>query len=873
MANSKKSLSKLEQEYNRINQSSVRDVKDAAEKLKALDRITNEMQRQNKLMSEQLDDVKDYDNVLKSIAGKVGKNNNFYKENNKILNQTKIQMNGIASILKTSTTLTNEQKDAAYKVAGGYKDSVYSVTKILDSLIPVKKNNNEIRDVIQQQIEEQKAFIKTIDTTTEDGKDLKKVLEAQLEVLEKMGPAAQAAAQDMQAMGDAGEMLSNTGFGKGLDKFLSVTKKFRGGKGAGSIGEVVGNLQSKRGAAGMLGQAGKGMVGMLGGVAKFLGPIGLATGAIMAAASFFNSGQAAKTAVRMAALTGGNLDEAGKDAMKGSKEYRDIITEFNYGLPRQLQRQAAEDNFEYNKGLANDSLQYDQSLVKDKINYENSLLKDQIQFRQNQESQTLDANNAQRKALFTSDMGRFKSAISVSERALQAIGSSTQAVLDTVKNVGVSLGTGLSSQVKLATAASGLATQYMSSADDVLSMSNTFRLMDKSSAETGTNMAAGVGAFAELNDMSPAQLFKQMSDSQQEIFKYSNFTTSQFATQAVLLSKMNTSMSSMSKASDSMVLNYKDSIKSEMSLSAMLGKNVNLSEVRARLMSGDMAGGASALKTALGGVDIGSMNAFQKQALSQATGMDVNELMNLTQSKGGGVTGTIAEKNAIKTGKDIANGALQQDIANEASKLKLEQKFRKENLDFEQKERLQMLGVEQQMRLQGIALEQSFRIKSATLKAEQDIKDLQNKYVKEVMSEQIISGLSSQYKNTLDVNKVTTKTQGVGVTPMGGISYTNLADSTKKGGEPTVAAINTNNKLQEVKLTQQMAKQTRLLSESEYSVKLQQEMVAMLGLSTQMLGKIMDNTANGTDVTLDGKSLRQSLLNQARRNYGVARTT
>jgi hypothetical protein len=485
----------------------------------------------------------------------------------------------------------------------------------------------------------------------------------------------------------------------------------------------------------------------------------------------------------------------------------------------------------------------------------------------------LDANNAQRKALFTSDMGRFKSAISVSERALQAIGSSTQAVLDTVKNVGVSLSAGLSSQVKLATAAAGLATQYMSSADDVLSMSNTFRLMDKSSAETGTNMAAGVGAFAKLNDMSPAQLFKQMADSQQEIFKYSNFTTSQFATQAVLLSKMNTSMSSMSKASDSMVLNYKDSIKSEMSLSAMLGKNVNLSEVRARLMSGDMAGGASALKTALGGVDIGSMNAFQKQALSQATGMDVNELMNLTQSKGGGVTGTIAEKNAIKTGKDIANGALQQDIANEASKLKLEQKFRKENLDFEQKERLQMLGVEQQMRLQGIALEQSFRIKSATLKAEQDIKDLQNKYVKEVMSEQIISGLSSQYKNTLDVNKVTTKTQGVGVTPMGGISYTNLADSTKKGGEPTVAAINTNNKLQEVKLTQQMAKQTRLLSESEYSVKLQQEMVAMLGLSTQMLGKIMDNTANGTDVTLDGKSLRQSLLNQARRNYGVARTT
>ena len=872
MAKSKKSLSKLEQEYAKINYAPVKDANDVEEKLKALKRITDEVKRQTKLMAEQLDDATEYDGILKSIGSKVSKNNNFYKETGKILNQTKIQMNGIASILKTSTTLTNEQKDAAYKVAGGYKDSVYSVTKILDSLIPVKKNNNEIKDIIQEQIEEQKAFIKTIDTTTQDGKDLKAVLEAQLKVLEKMGPAAQAAAQDMQAMGDAGEMLSNTGFGKGLDKFLNVTKKFRGGKGAGSIGEVVGNLQSKRGAAGMLGQAGKGMVGMLGGVAKFLGPIGLATGAIMAAANFFNSGEAAKTAIRMAALTGGNLDEAGKDAMKGSKEYRNIITEFNYGLPRKLQRQAAEDNFEYNKSLATDALQYDQSLVKDGINYENSLLKDQIQFRQNQESQTLDANNAQRKALFTSDMGRFKSAISVSERALQAIGSSTQAVLDTVKNVGISLATGLSSQVKLATAAAGLATQYMSSADDVLSMSNTFRLMDKSSAETGANMAAGVGAFAKLNDMSPAQLFKQMADSQQEIFKYSNFTTSQFATQAVLLAKMNTSMSTMSKASDSMVLNYKDSIKAEMSLSAMLGKNVNLSEVRAKLMSGDMAGGASALKTALGGVDINSMNAFQKQSLSQATGMDINELMNLTQSKGGGAAGTISEKNAAKTGASIANGALNQDIANEAAKLKLEQKFRKESLEFEQKERLQMLGVEQQMRLEGIRLEQTFRIKAATLAAEQDILDLQNKLVKEVMSEQVISGISGQYKNSLDVSRVQSKTQGVGITPAGGISYTSLADSTKKGAQPTVAAIDTNNKLQETKLNQTIAKQTRLLSESEYSVKLQQEMVAMLGINASLLQQISDNTTNDTRVNINGKILTQTLLNQARRSYGVART-
>ena len=46
----------------------------------------------------------------------------------------------------------------------------------------------------------------------------------------------------------------------------------------------------------------------------------------------------------------------------------------------------------------------------------------------------------------------------------------------------------------------------------------------------------------------------------------------------------------------------------------------------------------------------------------------------------------------------------------------------------------------------------------------------------------------------------------------------------------------------------------------------------LLGLSTQILAKIMENTAGDKDITLDGKSIRGSLLNQARKNYGVART-
>jgi hypothetical protein len=305
----------------------------------------------------------------------------------------------------------------------------------------------------------------------------------------------------------------------------------------------------------------------------------------------------------------------------------------------------------------------------------------------------------------------YKTALSVSERALNAIGSSTDAVLESVKEFGAQLGTSLKEQMSMATSAAGLGKLFQTGGTEILKMSKNFRLMDKSSAKTAFNNIAGLKAFAKLNEINPGELFKQMADATEDVMKYSNMTTSQYATQAILLSNMNISMKDMAAASGTMVLNYKDSIKSEMSLSAMLGRNVNLSEVRARLMSGDMAGGASALKSALGGIDIGSMNAFQKQELSKSTGMGVDQLMSLTQSKGAGVKGTLAEAAGLKTGADIAKGALDMDVSLAGQRLGMEQAQRAEMMKFEQRERLIMMQLEQAQKLKMLEVEAYFRVK------------------------------------------------------------------------------------------------------------------------------------------------------------------
>ena len=49
-------------------------------------------------------------------------------------------------------------------------------------------------------------------------------------------------------------------------------------------------------------------------------------------------------------------------------------------------------------------------------------------------------------------------------------------------------------------------------------------------------------------------------------------------------------------------------------------------------------------------------------------------------------------------------------------------------------------------------------------------------------------------------------------------------------------------------------------------------MVALLGLNAQISQQIFENTKGDRTITIAGNRLNDTLLNQSRRNYGVART-
>jgi hypothetical protein len=163
------------------------------------------------------------------------------------------------------------------------------------------------------------------------------------------------------------------------------------------------------------------------------------------------------------------------------------------------------------------------------------------------------------------------------------------------------------------------------SVDNLANVQQAFKLLDGVSAKSALNMAEGTRAMAEQAGLNVGDIMNEVASASEMALDYQIQSGKALARQVVYAKSLGVSFSEVAKAGQSMVLNYKDSIKAEMSLSAMLGKNVNLSEVRAKFMSGDQEGALKSLQAQ--GLKPSDMNMFQKQALQQALGgMDLSSL-------------------------------------------------------------------------------------------------------------------------------------------------------------------------------------------------------------------------------------------------------
>lgn len=176
------------------------------------------------------------------------------------------------------------------------------------------------------------------------------------------------------------------------------------------------------------------------------------------------------------------------------------------------------------------------------------------------------------------------------------------------------------------------------SVENISSLSEMFQRVDGATESTAMNLTEGLRAMADQAGIGLGALTREMAEASKDMLGYQIKSGPALAKQVAYAKTLGVSFNDIAKAGKSMVMNYKDSIKNEMQLSAMLGKNVDLSEVRAKFASGDQAGAMEALKAQ--GLDPASMDMFQQEQLSQALGgMDLSSLQKIATKEGKNVGG------------------------------------------------------------------------------------------------------------------------------------------------------------------------------------------------------------------------------------------
>jgi len=249
-------------------------------------------------------------------------------------------------------------------------------------------------------------------------------------------------------------------------------------------------------------------------------------------------------------------------------------------------------------------------------------------------------NAASKTALFGKGLGSVGYA--ASQLQLAGISAETIATATSAASKSGSGSTKLAADMAIFAERSGL------SVDNLANVQQAFKLLDGVSAGTALNMAEGTRAMAEQAGLNVGDIMNEVASASEMALSYQIQSGNALARQVVYAKSLGVSFNEVAKAGQDMVLNYKDSIKAEMSLSAMLGKNVDLSQVRAKFASGDTEGAMESLRAQ--GLDPSQMNMFQQQQLQQATGgMDLNTLKKLATpgfQEGVGTVGTLEEKSA-----------------------------------------------------------------------------------------------------------------------------------------------------------------------------------------------------------------------------------
>jgi len=517
-----------------------------------------------------LNNFDEYENSLNSITNVLGKQSDLYELVNKKLNSTKKAIGTISDLMSKNSDLTKNQADGIEDAANAYKDFQKTVAK---SNLELKKGTitqSQYNDAIQDSYKSYESLVQSISNSGKTSKRVLKILEKMKDEMQSFNEAAKKSEESLQGMGSVLDSIGSSGI-------PAISQ----------LSDLLKNIANKDAP----------------GAKMAMTALGAAIGGL--AANYFG----AKQQVAIEAY----FDEiqAGYDL---AKEIRSADIEAGF-IPRktglEVEKTRLENTNEINR------LEKEAAFASQKAANE---------FNASMKMAAAEFSAMSKTALFGKGLG----SVGYGAAQLQMAGISAETVASGMQ--AAANATGKMPTAKMGADMAIMAARTGQSADGIASINDTFMRLDGVSASTALNLQEGVRAMADKAGVNLGGVMEEMAGASKDILGFQIKSSSALAKQVIFAKSMGVSFNEVAKAGQSMVLNYKDSIKSEMQLSAMLGKNVDLSEVRAKFAAGDTIGATQALKAQ--GLDPAKMDMFQQQMLQQATGMDLSTLQKIATKTG-----------------------------------------------------------------------------------------------------------------------------------------------------------------------------------------------------------------------------------------------
>jgi hypothetical protein len=170
------------------------------------------------------------------------------------------------------------------------------------------------------------------------------------------------------------------------------------------------------------------------------------------------------------------------------------------------------------------------------------------------------------------------------------------------------------------------------SSSEAASLTGNFARLNDGSAETAQNLIQSTKNLAQQNGLVPADVMADVAASAEEFALFGKDGGKNIAEAAVAAGKLGVSMSEISGVANNL-LDFENSINTELELGAMLGKNLNLNRARALAFEGEIGSALKETLNQLGGIEaFNKMDPISKKKTADLLGVSVAQFQKMAEN-------------------------------------------------------------------------------------------------------------------------------------------------------------------------------------------------------------------------------------------------